>query len=143
MSLQVRILTPTGEQLNCQANQVTSTGLLGQFAVLPGHIPFLSALKVGPTYIDTDEQRFYLALGKGFVEVFDDQVTLFVDTAEDALDIDEKRAQIALEHAEDALKAWADKEITSEVERLQQAADRALNRLEIAKFKSEYNIVGK
>ncbi len=141
--LQVSILTPTGEALKCEAEQITATGLLGEFAILTGHVPFLAALKVGPAYIDTKEQRLYYALGKGFIEVFEDQVTLFVETAEDALDIDEKRAQLALERAQNALKAFADKEITPEVENLQQAIARAQTRLHIAQFKQEYEIVGK
>ncbi|MCK6510890.1 ATP synthase F1 subunit epsilon [Myxococcota bacterium] len=104
MSLQLRIVTPTGEALKTETTHVTLPGLNGEFTVLSGHLPFLTALRIGvASYATGKHTQNLCSLGKGFVEVFANQVTIFVQTAEKALDIDKKRAQDALSRAEKAL----------------------------------------
>jgi F-type H+-transporting ATPase subunit epsilon len=104
MSLRLRILTPTGEALSTEVSQITLPGLEGEFTILRGHLPFLTALKIGTAYFPSSKHvNQYLALGKGFAEIFNDQVTLFVQTAEKAQDIDKERAQAAFQRAEKQL----------------------------------------
>ena len=44
MSLHVEIVTPKGSVLDAEATEVVLPGKIGEFAVLDGHIPLLSAL---------------------------------------------------------------------------------------------------
>lgn len=104
MSLQLRIVTPTGEALKTETSQVTLPGLEGEFTVLSGHLPFLTALRIGVASYATGKHTHNLcALGRGFVEIFANQVNVFVQTAEEAHGIDKKRAEEALARAEKAI----------------------------------------
>lgn len=136
MSMQIRIVTPTGEVLDTVSDRLTASGLLGEFGILPGHIPFLTALKVGAmqhTYKGLTEAY---ALGEGFAEVFKDSVTFFVETAEKSEEIDMKRAQLALDKAEKALKEQKHKNPEDpEKMKVENAHRRAATRIKVAKFK--------
>jgi F-type H+-transporting ATPase subunit epsilon len=104
MSLHLRIVTPTGEALKTETTQVTLPGLDGEFTVMSGHLPFLTALRIGvASYATGKHTQNLCSLGKGFVEIFANQVTIFVQTAEHAKEIDKKRAQEALSRAEKAI----------------------------------------
>lgn len=142
MSLQVQILTPTGEILNTTATQATATGFLGEFGIRPGHLPFLTSLKIGPAYFEQGNRTLYFALGEGFAEIYEDKITLFVETAEEAPKIDEERAQDALERSSKKLKNFRGPIDSAEFLNLSQAKSRAENRLYIATFKEEYIIPG-
>ena len=136
--MQLRIVTPTGEVLNTEIDQLTASGLLGEFGVLPGHIPFMSALKIGPASYKDKGLLIHYALGEGFAEVYSDQVTLFVETAEASDSIDVSRAQQALARAEKRLTEFkgnldsADPKLV----RAQKAHSRAQSRIFVAKQKS-------
>ena len=54
MSLQLRIVTPDGEVVSTQVDTVRITGVEGEFGILPGHLPFLSGLEVGPAAFETE-----------------------------------------------------------------------------------------
>ena len=55
--------------LNAEVDEVTAPGVAGEFGVLPGHVPFLSALKPGVFVYRTKEGARYLAVGDGVLEV--------------------------------------------------------------------------
>jgi F-type H+-transporting ATPase subunit epsilon len=66
---------------------VTPPGVRGEFGVLPGHIPFVSALKEGTlTYRERgSSNRKSLAIGPGFAEVVGgDKVVVLTQSAADA-----------------------------------------------------------
>ena len=46
-SMQLEVLTPQRTAVTAEVDEVTVPGLLGEFGVLPGHTPFLTALKAG------------------------------------------------------------------------------------------------
>ncbi len=134
-SLHLRILTPTGPVVDCQVKEVNTSGLEGEFGVLPGHLPFITALKIGPTsFIETDEYepRFF-ALGAGYSEIFEDQVTLFVESAEEAADIDVERAKLALNKTQQELSNLPELPVEHpDFVRVNQAHQRAQNRIHVA-----------
>jgi len=128
--LKVDLVTPYKKILSEEVDEITATGALGEFGVLPGHAPFLTSLKIGELTYKKGGQVFHLALNWGYFEVEDDKVTVLVETAEQADEIDLARAKAALGRAEEALKRLSpeDKEY-----RIQEAAlERALIRVQVA-----------
>lgn len=132
MSLQLRILTPTGTVMDGAVKSVTASGLKGEFGVLGGHLPFVTALKIGPavfTEAESFEPRNF-ALGSGYAEVINDRVTLFVESAEEATTIDVERAKRALARAEKEMDELPDLQVTHpDYIRVLSAKQRAENRL--------------
>ncbi len=103
MPLTLRIMTPNGVKVETQAEAVTATGLEGEFGILPGHLPFLVALKAGPASYRTGGEVYYLSLGDGYAEIFKDEINIFVDNAETPEEIDVEQEKERLRKAKEAL----------------------------------------
>ncbi|MRR54531.1 MAG: F0F1 ATP synthase subunit epsilon [Deltaproteobacteria bacterium] len=128
--LQLELITPYKKVLSEQVDMITAFGSLGEFAVLPGHASFLTSLKIGELSYLKDGETFHLALNWGYFEIVDDTVTILVETAERADEIDLERARAALGRAEEALK-----KLTREDKDLivyEAALQRALIRMQVA-----------
>ena len=102
----------------------------GQFGVLPGHIPFLSALEIGEMYYRKGGQTEYLAVSGGFAEVTGEKVTIVAESAEKGREIDVERAKRALERAEKRLAAAKTENI--DWARAEAAMRRSLMRTKVA-----------
>jgi len=102
--LLLEIVTPYRKVLSEEVDMVTASGTLGEFGVLPGHASFLTSLKIGELSYVQGADTFHLALTWGYFEVMHDRVTILVETAERADEIDLDRARAALGRAEEALK---------------------------------------
>jgi F-type H+-transporting ATPase subunit epsilon len=128
--LKVELMTPYRKVISEEVDMITATGTLGEFGVLPGHAPFLTSLNIGELSYTKDGTTFYIALNWGYLEVDNDEVTILVETAEKADEIDLERAKAALGRAEEALKKLAreDKEFAVR----QAALERALIRMQVA-----------
>lgn len=128
--LQLELITPYKKVLSEQVDMITAVGSLGEFGVLPGHASFLTSLKIGELTYTKDGEMFHLALNWGYFEVVNDTVTILVETAEHADEIDLERARAALGRAEEALKKLTreDKDIIFYEASLQ----RALIRMQVA-----------
>jgi F-type H+-transporting ATPase subunit epsilon len=126
----VELMTPYRKVISEEVDMITATGTLGEFGVLPGHAPFLTSLNIGELSYTKDGTTFYIALNWGYLEVDNDEVTILVETAEKADEIDLERAKAALGRAEEALKKLAreDKEFAVR----QAALERALIRMQVA-----------
>ncbi|MBU52684.1 MAG: ATP synthase F1 subunit epsilon [Deltaproteobacteria bacterium] len=142
MSLQLRIVTPDGEVVSTQVDTVRITGVEGEFGILPGHLPFLSGLEVGPAAFEVGKITRYFALGQGYAEVFQDNVNVFVETADEATDIDEDSAKKMLAEAEETLKSLEDDIDSQEYKSAHLLQKRALTQLDIAKLAVEYDRPG-
>ena len=128
--LKLELVTPYRKVLSDEVDEITATGAMGEFGVLPGHAPFLTSLKIGEFQYKKGGAAFSLALNWGYFEVENDTITVLVETAERADEIDLDRAKQALGRAEEALKRLSseDKDFT-----VQQAAlERALIRMQVA-----------
>ena len=128
--LKVELVTPYKKVLSEEVDEITATGALGEFGVLPGHAPFLTSLKIGELSYKKDGAFHHMALNWGYFEVENDKVTVLVETAERADEIDLERAKAALSRAESELKS-----VTSEDKnfRIYEAAlERALIRVQVA-----------
>tara|TARA_B100000767_G_scaffold274262_1_gene306714 strand:+ start:558 stop:983 length:426 start_codon:yes stop_codon:yes gene_type:complete len=75
---------------------ISLTGTLGELGITPGHTPLLSEVRPGPVLMRTEsgeEDVFYVS--GGFLEVQPHKVTLLVDTALRAADLNEAAAEEA------------------------------------------------
>lgn len=129
-TLLLEVVTPDRLVLSTEADVVVCPGVEGQFGVLVGHIPFLSALDVGEMYYRKGGQTEYLAVAGGFAEVTGAKVTIVAEAAEKGREIDVERAKRAMERAEKRL-ASAKTELIDWT-RAEAAMRRALVRAKVA-----------
>ena len=128
--LLLEVVTPDRLVLSTEADVVVCPGVEGQFGVLPGHIPFLSALEIGEMYYRKGGQTEYLAVSGGFAEVTGEKVTIVAESAEKGREIDVDRAKRALERAEKRLVTAKTVEI--DWARAEAAMRRSLMRTKVA-----------
>src|ERR1051325_10362432 len=128
-SLTLEIVTPDRALVAEQVDEVQVPGSEGYFGVLPGHAPLLSSLQVGELWYRTGQEKHYLAIAFGFVEVLPTRVTVLAQLAERAQDIDVARAEAAKRRAEERL---ARPETNIDFERARIAMMKSLIRLQVA-----------
>lgn len=122
----------TPEQLIYEGDvtSVQAPGVEGNFQILAGHIPFLTALDVGEIRIrESSETSQLMATSGGVFEVLRTGVTVLVETAEWASEIDVSRAEGALDRAQTQLKESAP---DLNRPRAEAALTRAKNRIKVA-----------
>lgn len=134
--LKLELVTPYRHVLSQEVDEVTAPGTLGEFGVLPGHTPLLTTLRIGELTYKQGQQLFHVAVNWGYVEVENDVVTVLVETAELADQIDLARAQAALGRAQDALKKLSPEDKDFKV--MECALERALIRVQVAGRKSSH-----
>jgi len=66
--LGINLVTPTGVVAHTDADSVQAPGELGEFELLPGHIPMLTALRPGVLTIGTKSRARY-AVSSGYLRV--------------------------------------------------------------------------
>jgi F-type H+-transporting ATPase subunit epsilon len=129
-TLRLRIVTPERQMLDEEVDEVTAPGTVGEFGVLPNHVPFLTSLQPGRLLYRQRGQTHTLVIGGGFAEVSDNIMTVLADSAEAIHEINVERAQVALQKAEASLRTLSPTEPTfAEVDA---ARRRAQVRIEIA-----------
>jgi F-type H+-transporting ATPase subunit epsilon len=132
--LTLEIVTPDRALLREEVDEVVVPGSQGEFGVLPGHTPLLSTLKIGELWYRRGQERHYLAIAFGFVEVLPDRVTVLAQVGERAQEIDVQRAERAKQRAEQRL-AQAQPHLTQvdfDIERARIALMKSLLRLQVA-----------
>jgi F-type H+-transporting ATPase subunit epsilon len=127
MPLQVELVSPERILYEGEADMVVCRVADGEIAFLPGHVPFVGTLAISILRVLLpDSGEVVAAVHGGFVQVAHDKVTVLSDVAELGGDVDQARARLAQEHAEELVRANADDE------EAQAALDRAGIRLEAA-----------
>ncbi|MCP4728002.1 MAG: F0F1 ATP synthase subunit epsilon [bacterium] len=101
--LHLEIVTPAKITVSQDVDMVVAPGFLGEFGILEGHVPFLSGIIPGELRYTVDDKPAYVAVSSGFAEVSDDNVSILVDAAEAAQEIDEDRVKKAMERANERL----------------------------------------
>ncbi len=128
--IKLELVTPYKQVLSEEVDEVTAPGTIGEFGVLPGHTSLLTTLKIGELVYKQGNQTFHVAVNWGYVEVEDDTMTVLVETAEPADEIDLERAKAALGRAEEALKQLDSEDKQFKV--MECALERALIRVQVA-----------
>src|SRR5512135_1811080 len=102
--LLLEIVTPQGLVFSEEVDEVTATGSEGEFGVLPGHVPFVTTLKIGMLACKKGSESKYFFVNWGYAEVGAEKVMILADSAERSEDIDIERAIAAKKRAEERLK---------------------------------------
>ncbi len=131
--LKLEMVTPYKRVLSVEVDEVTAPGSVGEFGVLPDHTSLLTTLKVGELSYKQGNETFHVAVNWGYVEVEDNVMTVLVETAEPADQIDLERAKAALNRAEDALKKLSSEDKNFKI--MECALARAMVRVQVASKK--------
>jgi F-type H+-transporting ATPase subunit epsilon len=120
--LAVNLVTPRGVVAHTNADSVTAPGELGEFELLPGHVPLLTALRPGVLTIGTKARARYV-VSTGYLRVDPSgAVEILVEKAVAATDVDVEAAKKELVSAEAELARWGDKPQDGDYVTLQQRA---------------------
>ncbi|RLB73328.1 MAG: F0F1 ATP synthase subunit epsilon [Deltaproteobacteria bacterium] len=128
--LKLEMVTPYKRVLSEDVDEITAPGFIGELGILPDHTPLLTTLKVGELSYKKGNEVFHIAVNWGYLEVEKETVTVLVDTAERADEIDLARAKAALGRAEDALKVLSQEDKKYMI--MEAALQRALIRIQVA-----------
>ena len=91
--LQVDIVTPRKAVFIVKSGQAVLPGWEGQMGILPGHDALLALLRAGVLELKGGDGDKKFAVGRGFVEIGSDRVTVLADTCETADQVDRVAAQ--------------------------------------------------
>jgi F-type H+-transporting ATPase subunit epsilon len=98
------VITPEKIVFRGEVDMVIAPAIEGEVGILPLHAPFFTQLAIGELRVkfsvDGKEKEEYIAVHGGFMEVFEDKVTVMAPAAELAREIDIERAKRAAEKAE-------------------------------------------
>ena len=130
--LTLEIVTPDRALTREEVDEVVVPGSEGDFGVLPGHTPLLSMLKIGELWYRQGQEKHYLAVAFGFVEVLPDRVTVLAQVGERAQEIDVQRAERAKQRAEQRLAQTHMTAVDLDIERARISLLKSLLRLQVA-----------
>lgn len=128
-TLSLEVITPEGVLVSQEVDMVVVPGTEGEFGVLPGHINFLSGIVPGELRFYHDGAIEYMAVSSGFAEVSNNSVSIIIDAAEKADDIDLERARRARDRAKERMEK--DKDPTDFL-MAEVALKRAISRIKVA-----------
>jgi F-type H+-transporting ATPase subunit epsilon len=139
--MRLSITTPRGALVDTEVEEVTAPGALGEFGVLPGHVPLMSALQPGVLVYRTKDHVGVVAVGQGFLQVApvagaaghpaNDRVLVLVNHAVPAGSVDRAAADKDLAEAEGELGRWK-RELDGEYQALLSRRNWAAARVEAA-----------
>ncbi|HEX4422137.1 MAG TPA: ATP synthase F1 subunit epsilon [Kofleriaceae bacterium] len=130
--LGVNLVTPRGVVAHTDADSVQAPGELGEFELLPGHIPMLTAIRPGVLTIGTKARARY-AVASGYLRVDPTgAVEILVEQAVQAKDVDAELAKKDLASAEAELAKWGDRPLDGDYVNMQQRAGWARARIDAA-----------
>jgi F-type H+-transporting ATPase subunit epsilon len=120
--MRLEIITAERLVYSDDVDVVVAPGIEGQLGILPHHAPLMTALQPGELLVRKNGEESYLAVSGGFMEVLGNRVTILADAAERSDEIDEQRAQQAVERARERLeKREADIELEQALHSLRRA----------------------
>lgn len=127
--MHLKIITHDKVVFNDDVDEIYTRGVDGEFGILKGHIPVMTALDVGVTkVVQNGKTNLFTTMG-GVFQFKDDNAIILTDLAETGNDIDVARAKSAKERAEARL---ADKKAEIDTKRAEVALARAKARLKVA-----------
>jgi F-type H+-transporting ATPase subunit epsilon len=130
--LGLNLVTPKGVIAHTDTDSVQAPGELGEFELLPGHVPMLAALKAGVLTIGNKTRTRY-AVSSGYLRIDPaGAVEILVEQAVAAKEIDAAAAKTDLAAAETALANWGHKPLDGDYVSMQQRAGWAKARIEAA-----------
>lgn len=130
MPMQLQIITAERAVFTGEVDALVAPGIAGQLGILPNHAPLMTVLQPGELMVRADGDESYLALSGGYLEVLGNRVTILADAAEDVDEIDEARAQEALERAQQRI---ASRESDADLQQAMSSLRRAQARVTVSR----------
>jgi len=127
----LEIVTPYGLIFSEEVDEVTAAGSEGEFGVLPGHVPFVTTLKIGMLICKKGTETKFFFVNWGYAEISSDKALVLADSAERSEDIDVERAKAAMKRAEERLKKCED----CDFNRAEASLERAATRVQLAQIR--------
>lgn len=128
--MQLDIVTPERKVYSKDVEMVITRAANGDIGILPHHAPLVSPLSVTVIRVKNEGSEERIAISGGFLEVRPSGVTILAETAELSTDIDVDRAEAAKGRARGRIS-----EHDGDLARAELALKRAVNRLEVARWK--------
>lgn len=117
------LISPEGVVFEDQVDMVVAKGREGELGILPAHIPFTTALKIGPLKVKINGGEKLFGVYGGFLEVKEDQVVVLSKEVDSPEDVDLKAAE--------SERTKLEEELSGELEANKRAAiNRRLKRVE-------------
>lgn len=126
----LEIITAEQQIYGDEVEMVVAPGVDGQLGILPHHAPLMTMLQPGEILIRKDGADTFMVVTGGFMEVLGNKVIILADAAERSEEIDEARAQVAMQRAEERL---AHQESDMQLERAVASMRRAQVRLNVVR----------
>jgi len=102
--MKLKIITQERVVFDDEVDEIYTKGVDGEFGILKGHIPIMSALDIGVTKAKVgNETKSFTTMG-GILQFKDEECLILTTLAEAGDEIDEMRAKEALERARRRLK---------------------------------------
>jgi F-type H+-transporting ATPase subunit epsilon len=131
--LDINLVTPRGVVAHQAADGLTAPGELGEFELLPGHVPMLAALKPGVLTIG-DRNRVRYAVSAGYLRIDPaGSIEVLVEQAVAGGDVDVEAARADLRAAEAELAKWGDKPADGDWQIVQNRVAWAQARLDVSR----------
>ena len=99
MTINIRVITPDRIVCSTTAEEIILPSTTGQFGILDGHAPLITALDIGVLRIKMDQKWTPMILFGGFAEVDQNQITILVNDVEEAASLKLDEVTVALEEA--------------------------------------------
>ena len=104
MPMTLEIITAERQVYSDEVDMVIVPGFDGQLGILPRHAPLMTMLKPGELMVRKNgTEDMYVAVSGGFMEVLGNRVSILADTCERSDEIDEERAEQAIQRAQERL----------------------------------------
>ena len=130
MPLTLEIVTAERVVYSEEVDVLVAPGVVGELGILPSHSPLLTIMQPGEIRVDKDGEETYIAVSGGFLEVIGNKATILADTAEHAEEIDEARAEEAVQRAEERIATATS---SLDLERALASVRRSQARLKVAR----------
>lgn len=128
--LHLKITTHDKVVFDEDVDEIYSKGTQGEFGILPGHIPFMTALDIGITKIVTNGTVKKFTTMGGIFQLADNEATILTQASESADEIDVQRAEEAKKRAQERLENETD---NLDIQRAQMALAKSFARLKVTK----------
>ena len=98
------LVSPDQLLMSVEADAVAMPGMEGDFGVLPGHAPLISALRAGVITVEGSSEGIgQVYIEGGFAEVVEDRLTVLAEEAVPVDDMDRANIEQRIQEANDEL----------------------------------------
>lgn len=124
--MHLKIITHEKVVFDEDVDSIQTKGVDGEFGILKGHVPIMSALDIGVTKVTQGEKSKCFTTMGGVFQFKDEEGIILTNTAESGDEIDVARAKEALKRAQARL---AEHDAKIDAKRAEAAVARAMARL--------------